>query len=146
MLSPRSPRGADAAIARFARTPAAADLVDLALDLAGVVPDALAPVLGAREHAVAGRALDLALRRASAADATTCLAALPALPRAVAYLDLAVRPTAWTLRLRDDIAHAHPYVVRFTPCVADDVRAMLDAGAAVYFPRSRRYVVRRTAA
>lgn len=141
MLRPSSPRNAARRLEALAEL-SSAPVLEAGLDLDGVAPEAVAGVLARREHAIAGRAIQLALGRAPTDAATVCLYVPAAVPPRLAHLDLAP-PPAWTLRVHEDAETTHPWTMYATSTLSECARIYIDGGHEVYFPRLRRYMVRR---
>ncbi len=143
MLRPSSPRNAARRLAALAEM-SPGPVLEAGLALEGIAPAAAAGVLACHEHAVTGRAIQLALGRAPTEWATVCFFVPAAVPPRLAHLDLA-RPPPWTLRVAEGPLATHPWTLCATDALADSVRDAIDAGREVYFPRSRRYMARREA-
>lgn len=132
-MPPSSPRNADRLIANFAAA-TRGDLVDLALELGGVVPPAADALLCDRDCLIAGRAIGLALRRRSDLEETCCYVEAP---RRLLHLDLAL-PDERRFALGAD-----PWLLCQTPDLSACMLALLDAGREIYFPRPGRYFCQR---
>ena len=137
-MSETSPRNADRSIESFVQS-TTAPLIELSLNLEGVVPDEAAPILVDSEYGITGRAVEIALRKNAHSDMTECFIERRR-PGRLAYLDLAQTVCEWTFWLLEAEHTKHRWHIQATTNLAGVIQQRLECGAEVYFPAKSRYL------